>query len=93
MGIVVRKAFFKGVLVGGVIFLGIITIITFIALSISTVKINAENQAKHDNAFIIETEEKTPEIVAAPGLYSDIAKMRANAGICFDSVSKQSEDT
>lgn len=78
MGITVEKDYGKNVLIESIIFLCIIAMFALFAASISNVKINTESQANRNNAVVIETEEKKPEMVMAPGFHSDIAKMRAD---------------
>ena len=78
MDIIVKKTFVNKVPIEGIIFLGIITMFALLGLSTSKVKNDAASQVKYNSAVIIETEEKKPEMVMAPGFHSDIANMRTN---------------
>lgn len=78
MGITVEKDYNRNILIESIIFLCIIAMLALFAASLSDVKINTESRASRNNAVVIETEEKKPEMVMAPGLRSDIEKMRAD---------------
>lgn len=76
---IVDKAFIKKTLIESVIILGIFTTLTLFVLSIFKVENDTMGKVKHNNAFIIRTEEKKPEMIIPPGFYANMTKMRSNA--------------